>query len=109
MDKFSHIQTADSLKEEETQIVESSFEQLDTWTAKCMENCLTDIDYPCNNDNSLDKFYHWFVKNKIGKLVINNAGDPFEPCSCSHSTAQFEREVLEYFAPKYGFDKGDYK
>lgn len=105
MDKFSRIQIADSLQEEGTRIVASGFEQLDKWTAKCMANRLTDIGYPCNNDNLLDKFYHWFVENKIGQLVINNAGDPFEPSSRSHSTAQFEREVLEYFAPKYGFDK----
>ena len=109
MDKFSNIQIADSPQEERAQIVVSGFEELDKWTARCRANRLTDIGYPCNNDNSLDKFYHWFVENKIGELVINNAGDPFEPCSRSHSTVQFEREVLEYFAPKYGFDKGDYK
>ncbi len=58
--------------------------------------------YPCNQNLRLEGFYKWFMENKMYLPMMNNAGDPFveHPYVCA---LPFEREVIEYFAPKYGF------
>ena len=86
-------------------IVPSGFEKLDEWTKKCRESRPNDIGYPCNNEMKLAGFYKWYTENHIDEMMVNNAGDPFEECDRPISSLAFEREVIEYFAPKYGFDK----
>ncbi len=64
----------------------------------------TFMGYPANQDIKLAGFYDWYTKNGIGTMLLNNAGDPFNP----HGKAgvlNIEREVIEHFAPLYGFTK----
>lgn len=89
------------------EIVPSGYDELDKWTKNCLANRPNDLGYPCNNDTKLESFYKWFTDNHLETMVINNAGDPFEPCDRPLASIDFERQVLEYFAPKYGFDSND--
>lgn len=87
-------------------IVPSGFSELDEWVGKCKVERPNALGYPGNYDSKLDGFYEWYTANKMQNILINNAGDPFE-ASGALSSARFEREVIESFAPLYGFDLSD--
>lgn len=87
-------------------IVPSGFSELDEWVGKCKVERPNALGYPGNYDSKLDGFYEWYTANKMQNILINNAGDPFE-VSGALSSAKFEREVIESFAPLYGFDLSD--
>lgn len=78
--------------------------RLEQYAAAINEQSKRSIGYPVNHNICLDGFYEWYTKNHLDKLMINNAGDPMKSSALLNS-ATFEREVLEHFAPKYGFDK----
>lgn len=87
--------------------VSSGFNELDRWTERCLANRPLALGYPANHDMKLEGFYKWYTGNGLETIMINNAGDPFGNNETPLNTVTFEREVIEYFAPKYGFDKGD--
>ncbi len=87
-------------------VVSSGFPELDEWTGQCLADRPYALGYPGNYDGNLDGFYKWYTANNLGDVLINNAGDPFEK-SGALSSAKFERDVIEYFAPLYGFDTSD--
>jgi histidine decarboxylase len=86
-------------------IISSGFPQLDQWTKDCINKRCLSLGYPGNNDIQLQEFYKWYTANNLETMIINNAGDPFSSGDHTLSSLDFEREVIEYFAPKYGFDK----
>jgi histidine decarboxylase len=88
-------------------VVSSGFEQLDRWASECLAERSMTLGYPGNNDIRLEKFYRWYTGNNLESMIINNAGDPFEEGDHTLSSLDFEREVIQYFAPKYGFDGND--
>jgi histidine decarboxylase len=88
-------------------ITSSGFPELDKWTEDCLAKRCLSLGYPGNNDIRLQKFYEWYTANNIEAMIINNAGDPFADGDHTLSSLDFEREVIEYFAPKYGFSKDD--
>lgn len=88
-------------------VVSSGFEQLDRWTSECLAERSMTLGYPGNNDIRLEEFYRWYTGNNLESMIINNAGDPFEEGDHTLSSLDFEREVIQYFAPKYGFDGND--
>lgn len=85
--------------------VSSGFEELDKWTENCLANRSVSLGYPVNQNMKLEGFYKWYTGNDMESMMINNAGDPFEEESRALTSSAFERQVIEYFAPKYGFDK----
>ncbi len=85
----------------------SGFEKLDKWAAECIGRNKMSLGYPGNNDIKLHEFYKWYTDNHMEEMIINNAGDPFSKGDHTLSSLDFEREVIEYFGPKYGFDKND--
>lgn len=87
-------------------IVPSGFQALDEWTEQCLHDRPYALGYPGNYDGHLDGFYEWYTANNLENVLINNAGDPFGQGGAL-SSAKFEREVIEFFAPLYGFDKSD--
>ena len=87
--------------------VASGMPKLDRWTQECLDRRSLSFGYPCNNDTKLQEFYKWYTANGMESMIINNAGDPFDEGDHTLSSLDFEREVIEYFAPKYGFDEGD--
>lgn len=88
-------------------VVSSGFEQLDRWASECLAERSMTLGYPGNNDIRLEEFYRWYTGNNLESVIINNAGDPFEEGDHTLSSLDFEREVIQYFAPKYGFDGND--
>lgn len=84
-------------------IVTSGFDRLDQWTAMCKVERPNALGYPGNYASRLDGFYQWYTANSMENILINNAGDPFAQ-SGALSSITFEREVIESFAPLYGFD-----
>lgn len=87
--------------------VKSGFDELDKWAETCLANGPTALGYPVNNTIRLENFYTWLVGNHLEGLMLNNCGDPFNEISYVLSSSPFERQVIEHFAPKYGFDKDD--
>ena len=81
----------------------SGYSELDEWTEQCLNDRSNALGYPGNYDGRLNDFYKWYTENGLENILINNAGDPFEPAGAL-SSAKFEKEVIEYFAPLYGFD-----
>ena len=60
--------------------------------------------YPGNQNNQLTGFYNLLVKNNLDAAFLNNVGDPFSGGISFLNTLDFEREVIEFFGPLYGFD-----
>ena len=85
-------------------ITPSGFSELDRWAKDCLAKRSLSLGYPGNNDIRLQEFYRWYTANNIEAMIINNAGDPFSEGDHTLSSLDLEREVIEYFAPKYGFD-----
>lgn len=88
-------------------VVSSGFEQLDRWASECLAERSMTLGYPGNNDIRLEEFFRWYTGNNLESMIINNAGGPFEEGDHTLSSLDFEREVIQYFAPKYGFDGND--
>ena len=83
----------------------SGYPELDEWTERCLNARGDAMGYPCNYDGRLSEFYKWYTGNGLENMLVNNAGDPFDASgSLNLSSAKFEKEVIEYFAPLYGFD-----
>lgn len=85
-------------------VATSGFDKLDKWAGECIARNKMSLGYPGNNDIKLEGFYKWYTENNLEAMIINNAGDPFATGDHTLSSLDFEREVIEYFGPKYGFD-----
>lgn len=79
---------------------------LDEYAKATMQKKAIALGYPCSQELQLTGFYKWLLKTKLDTAMINNAGDPWSEHAHVHAL-QFEKEVLEYFGPKYGFSKED--
>ena len=88
-------------------IVPSGFDELDRLVAKCKSARCDALGYPVNHNMKLTEFYRWYFANGMEQMLINNATDPFGNCTMAFTSTSFEREVIEYFAPKYGYDLND--
>ena len=61
-----------------------------------------------NHKSLLIDFYKWLYGSGLNLAMVNNAGDPFDGKEHhTPNTLAFEREVIEYFGPLYGFDPND--
>lgn len=83
----------------------SGFQQLDEWTEVWKEGQQTYFGYPINQNSALREFYEWYLGSGMYGVNLNNAGDPMNGQPWKMSSSTFEREVIEYFAPLYGFEK----
>ena len=79
--------------------------RLDEFAGSMMIKKKYDFGYPINQSSRLLKFYKWLMGSGFSLSMVNNAGDPFdEGGHLKMNTHEFEREVIEYFGPLYGFD-----
>ena len=83
----------------------SGFKQLDKWLDIWKETQQTFFGYPVNEQSALHGFYEWYVASGMDVININNAGDPMVDNPANWSSQAFEREVIEFFEPLYGFPK----
>ena len=83
-------------------------EELDQFAARLLEEKDQNMGYPVNQEMQLSGFYDWLSESGFDSLMANNAGDPFDDGTHYHLNAMsFEREVIEFFGPHYGFDPDD--
>ena len=84
-----------------------ALERLNRYAEMVMEQKELAFGYPGNLDIHLTGFYEWLLESSAYSVIANNAGDPFDNSDPYMNTLDFEREVIEYFAPLYGFDPDD--
>ena len=65
------------------------------------------LGYPMNEDIKLEGFYKWYIKSGLSKLAMNNAGSPYDVPHGAFQMMKLEREVMDFFAPFYGFTKDE--
>lgn len=82
--------------------------RIDAFVDKAITKSRSIAGYPVNQDTSLDGFYEWYYKSKLFRASLNNVGNPRTVSPYSLNTYQFENDVIDYFAPLYGFNQGDY-
>lgn len=85
----------------------SGFPELDEAVAKWKEGQKSFFGYPANQKSELHDFYEWYVNTGMEVVNLNNAGDPMTDGPWKMSSQKFEREVIEWFAPLYGYDLND--
>lgn len=81
----------------------SGFQKLDEWTEIWKTGQQTYFGYPANQQSEMRDFYKWYLEAGLESINLNNAGDPMTDSPWNMSSQAFEREVIEYFAPLYGF------
>lgn len=85
----------------------SGFDKLDEWVEAWKEGQSTYFGYPANQQSSMRDFYQWYLSTGMESVNLNNAGDPMTDTPWPMSSQAFERDVIEYFAPLYGFTLDD--
>ena len=90
------------LSEEEP--VDLALVRLNRYAEQVMEQKNLSFGYPGNLDIHLTGFYEWLLESGVYSVIANNAGDPFNNNETYMNTLDFEREVIEFFAPLYGFE-----
>ena len=97
--------------ENSRRITEEDFAQaearLDQFAGDIVVRKSHDLGYPVNQKSKLVGFYKWLSGSGINLAMVNNAGDPFNIHGTHPNSLAFEREVIEYFGPLYGFDLND--
>ena len=84
--------------------VDPDLQRLDEFATRIAEEKEEQLGYPGNQNVLLTDFYKWLVDSGLDTAIVNNAGDPFDNNDPSLNALDFEREVIEFFAPLYGFD-----
>lgn len=83
--------------------------ELDDWAQNIINVKDTCSGYPVSSVEDFDELNSWLHANNLDNTPMNNVGDPFaEKHYYTMNTLQFEKEVIEYFAPKYGFREGEF-
>lgn len=86
---------------------DADIERLNKFAEAAQNQAPDAIGYPVTQDIPLHEFNIWYLSKRLDRFMINNAGDPFDPHSELVNTLDFEREVIEFFAPHYGIDKNE--
>ena len=82
-------------------------ERLDGFAREIAEKKPHDFGYPANHNIQLRDFYGWLAESGIGETMVNNAGDPYDIHEGHLNALAFEREVVDFFAPHYGFSTNE--
>jgi len=82
---------------------EVDMNRMNAFAKKILADRETVMGYPINQDVDLKEFYEWYVKSGLHNSAMNNVGNPRKPSALSMNTHEFENEVVDFFAPRYGF------
>ena len=77
--------------------------RVDAFAKKVLAERETAMGYPINQDVDLKEFYEWYVKSGLHNSAMNNVGNPRKPSPLHMNTHEFENEVIDFFAPLFGF------
>ncbi len=81
--------------------------RLNDFAKKMVEAKKKAIGYPVNQNVDLQEFYRWFADSGLADVGMNNVGNPRKHSTYLLNTHQFENEVIDFFAPFYGFTKDE--
>ena len=87
----------------ESEPADLALERLNRYAEQVHKQKELSFGYPGNLDIHLTGFYEWLMESGVYSVIANNAGDPFDNHETYMNTLDFEREVIEFFAPFYGF------
>lgn len=82
-------------------------ERLNKFAQRMLELRQDKAGYPVNQNTDLKEFYEWYLKSNLYEVAMNNVGDPYKDDIIEMNTHEFEREVVDFFAPLYGFSKDE--
>ncbi|MFA7254744.1 MAG: aminotransferase class V-fold PLP-dependent enzyme [Candidatus Omnitrophota bacterium] len=86
---------------------DATLERLNQFSERMHKARLEAVGYPVNQNTDLKEFYDWYLGAKLYEVSMNNVGDPRKPEIISMNTDEFENEVVDFFAPLYGFSADD--
>ncbi|MBT8537053.1 aminotransferase class V-fold PLP-dependent enzyme [Polynucleobacter paneuropaeus] len=86
---------------------QADINRLNTFAAQIVANKKWTVGYPVNQVVQLKDFYEWYAVSGLADVAMNNVGNPRKESIFSLNTHEFENEVIDYFAPFYGFKKED--
>jgi histidine decarboxylase len=81
--------------------------RLDAFARRMVEGKKRAIGYPVNQNVQLADFYRWFAASGLAEVAMNNVGNPRKESLFSLNTHEFENEVIDFFAPLYGFARDE--
>ncbi len=87
---------------------EVDMNRLNAFAKKMVESKNQAIGYPINQNVDLQEFYRWFADTGLANVAMNNVGNPRKPAIIHLNTHQFENEVIDFFAPNFGFKPNEY-
>lgn len=79
--------------------------RLNTFAKKIVAEKSHMIGFPGNQNVDLQEFYRWYAESGLADVSMNNVGNPRASSLVALNTHQFENEVIDFFAPLYGFTK----
>jgi histidine decarboxylase len=82
-----------------------AIKRLNAFAAEMLKEKPFFLGYPVNQDTNLQGFYKWYFESGLYEAAMNNVGDPRKADIIRLSTHAFENEVIDYFAPRFGFDR----
>lgn len=86
-------------------ISKEDFDRINKFADNALPDAEKSIGYPVTQFVYLHEFEEWFCEHRLDTVLLDNAGDPFDPHISLPNTLNFEREVVEECAPLYGFTK----
>lgn len=86
---------------------EVPLERLNKFSQRMLKLRENKAGYPINQNTDLKEFYEWYLNSRLYEVNMNNAGDPYKDYIIEMNTHEFEREVVDFFAPLYGFSKDE--
>lgn len=85
---------------------QKAMDRLNAYAAYMLSERPHFIGYPVNQDTELHGFYKWYQESGLSEAAMNNVGDPYKTSGLLLNSHAFEQEVVDYFAPRFGFDDG---
>lgn len=82
-------------------------ERLNDYAKRMLQIRSDAMGYPVNQNTDLEGFYKWYCGSQLYNISLNNVGDPRQPSEIGFNSHEFENEVIDFFAPLYGFSRGD--
>ncbi|MFA5181164.1 MAG: aminotransferase class V-fold PLP-dependent enzyme [Syntrophales bacterium] len=86
---------------------EIPMDRLNNFTGQMVEKSRHAVGYPVNQNIDLKEFYRWYYESGLHNVAMNNVGNPRKPSLYSMNTHEYENEVIDFFAPRYGFDPSE--
>lgn len=86
---------------------EIDMDRLNAFAQKMTQGRELAVGYPGNQNVDLQEFYRWFAESGLSDVCMNNVGNPRKPSLSYLNTHQFENEVIDFFAPHYGFSANE--